>query len=381
MSLSKHLAPKPSSLKIGEKIVSCGGNETVHQGELNGRAVAIKKIQRVLLAAVRDGQGDELLTAFKSGCERLESFNNPHIVGFMGAFYDQDSGQPILVMEKMQQDLSQLLRTEKGTLTYHRQFQLCFDVAKGLHFLHMQDPPFVPRYLTAKNVLLDESGRAKIGDLWQLKLNILQPAAVLYMPPEALATQPCYNENVDIFSYGVLMLEIATQQEPNPGLQHIGDVPEENRRQADLACLPPNHPMRPLILKCFNDTPEQRPNAAALIEELKKMNPVSPSRITCYFNDISACCNAISSHEIVAHTCIHNACEVEEQCGTATKPHRNSFCTRPAYENDAMSLIVQDTKCIMPETSILLSKALLSIPLTENHPENAEQCIYAILYT
>ena len=57
-----------------------------------------------------------------------------------------------------------------------------------------------------------------------------------YMPPEALAAEPCYDEKIDIFSFGVLMLEIATQREPSPGLQNIGRIEEKDRQQRDLDC-------------------------------------------------------------------------------------------------------------------------------------------------
>ena len=280
MSLSKYLPSKPSSLKIGNAI-SHGGNGTVYAGELEGRPVAVKKIHGVLLEGVRDGQGDAVLNAFGSECKRLESIIHPQIVSFKGAFYDQHSCEPLLVMERMDQDLRDLLSTQKGTLTYRRQLQLCLDIAKGLHFLHTQDPPLVHRDLSAKNILLDKSGRAKIGDLGQSKLKTAayfqtkQPGAVVYMPPEALATEPHYDETIHIFSFGVLMLEIATQQEPSSGLQNIGGMEEKDRRQRDLACLPANHPLEPLILRCLNNAPDQRPDAAAVLEELEKENPVS----------------------------------------------------------------------------------------------------------
>ena len=280
MSLSKHLKTKPSSLKIS-KVISRGGNGSVYEGEFEGRPVAVKKIHGVLLEGVRDGQGDAVLTAFGSECIRLESISHPLIVGFEGAFYDQHSSEPLLVMERMNQDLRDLLNAQKGKLTYRRQFQLCLDVAKGLHFLHTRDPPLVHRDLSAKNILLDKSGRAKIGDLGQSKLKTAayfqtkQPGALVYMPPEALAAKPRYDEKIDIFSFGVLMLEIATLQEPSPGLLNIGGSEEKDRRQEDLGCLADDHPLKPLILKCLNNTPSQRPDAATVLEELEKENPVS----------------------------------------------------------------------------------------------------------
>ena len=70
MSLSKHLAPRPSSLTV-DKEINRGGNGTVYGGELNGRPVAVKRIHGVLLDAVQDGQGEGALKAFQSECTRL----------------------------------------------------------------------------------------------------------------------------------------------------------------------------------------------------------------------------------------------------------------------------------------------------------------------
>ena len=111
VSQAEYLSATPSSLKVGTEI-SHGGSGTILKGELERHPLAVKHIHGILLEAVQDGQGDAVLTAFRNECTRLESIINPLIVGCKGAFHD--SAEPILVMENMQQDLSQLLRTEKG---------------------------------------------------------------------------------------------------------------------------------------------------------------------------------------------------------------------------------------------------------------------------
>ena len=202
-----------------------------------------------------------------------------NVVEFIGAF--QDRAGPFLVMEKMSQNLHTFLEANRGTLKLQQQLRLCLDIATGLAFLHSQDPSLVHRDLTARNVLLDESGRAKIGDLGQSKLKTAahfqtrQPGAVPFMPPEALRTHPQYTEKVDIFSFGVLMLEIATQTPPSVGLDGINTIPEEERRSSDLARLAKDHPLESLIRSCLKNKPGERPDAAMLLEELQKLAQVA----------------------------------------------------------------------------------------------------------
>ena len=214
---------------------------------------------------------------FKAECQRLKDIgDHPNVVGFLGAY--QDGKGPILVMEKMSQNLQKFLEINRGSLRLQQQLQMCLDIATGLEFLHSQNPPVVHRDLSARNVLLDATGRAKIGDLGQSKLKTAsffqtrQPGAVPYMPPEALRDQPLYNEKVDIFSFGVLMLEIATQSAPSSSLEGINVVLEEDRRRSDLELLPEDHPLKPLIRVCLKNNPAGRPDAGTLIKNLQEMH-------------------------------------------------------------------------------------------------------------
>ena len=217
-----------------------GAYGSVYAGEFAGRPVAVKRIHPPLLEA-HLAQGQQVRRDFQAECQRMKDIGErPNVVGFIGAF--QDRTGPFLVMEKMAQNLYTFLEANRGTLRLQQQLRLCLDIATGLAFLHSQDPPLMHRDLTARNVLLDESGRAKIGDLGQSKLKTAahfqtrQPGAVPYMPPEALRTQPEYNEKVDIFSFGVLMLEIATQTPPS-GRYWMGLMSPQRRNDAPVTSL------------------------------------------------------------------------------------------------------------------------------------------------
>ena len=97
---AQYFRPKPSSLKIKDEI-SRGAYGSVHCGELGSRPVTVKRIHCLLLEAAR-GQGDfdQVMTDFKRECQLLEKLDHPHLVDFRGAFNDETTDEPVLVMER-----------------------------------------------------------------------------------------------------------------------------------------------------------------------------------------------------------------------------------------------------------------------------------------
>ena len=194
--------------------------------------------------------------------------------GFIGAFNDPKLG-PILVMEKMQENLRQFLDRWKNKLPLPKQLRISLEIIRGVAYLHQQTPPLVHRDLNDKNVMFSFEGVIKIGDFGQSKLKkdlyltSRQPGMVTFMPPEALNDDEAkYNESLDIFSVGVLMLEIGTQQEPLGNLHGIGIMREVERREKHLKVLDEDHPLRPQILLCLKDNPIERPKASDLQREV-----------------------------------------------------------------------------------------------------------------
>ena len=131
------------------------------------------------------------------------------------------------------------------------------------------------RDLNDKNVMFSFEGVIKIGDFGQSKLKkdlyltTGRPGMVSFMPPEALnVCESKYTENLDIFSVGVLLMEIGTQQEPTANLHGIGVIREVERRERDLKVLGEDHPLRRLILLCLKDNPKERPKASELQKEV-----------------------------------------------------------------------------------------------------------------
>ena len=141
---------------------------------------------------------------------------HPHIVQFLGLCFLEGSPLPVLVMERLDSSLDELLEGTPGLpLTLKR--SLLADVARGLLYLHTHNPPVVHRDLSARNVLLTSSLVAKISDLGNARIVNLHPGqlgrtltylpgTMVYMPPEAFDQHSRYGPRLDIFSFGHLAL-------------------------------------------------------------------------------------------------------------------------------------------------------------------------------
>ena len=293
-SYARYFHPKPPSLEI-DKEISRGAYGAVYSGRLDGKEVAVKRIHR-LLQTVRQNELEEMLDNFQHECELLERVDHPHVVKFEGAFYDETTDEPILVMELMTENLRQYLQRNSGQLSRQKQLEICISIVRGLRFLHTRTPPIVHRDLTDKNVLLDANGVAKISDLGQSRLKTAdyfstgQPGAIPFMSPEAMQEPSHYNEKLDMFSLGVLMLEIATQQFPIKNMIGIGVTPELQRRREDLSKLDDDHPLRPLILSCLKDNPKERPDIVTVLTQLEAVaGEVKVSLLMCTHALCSPC--------------------------------------------------------------------------------------------
>ena len=82
----------------------------------------MRRIHRLLLEAAR-GQGDfdQVMTDFKRECQLLEKLNHPCVVDFCGAFYDETTEEPVLVMERMRENLQEFLERNRNDLSPQRQ--------------------------------------------------------------------------------------------------------------------------------------------------------------------------------------------------------------------------------------------------------------------
>jgi serine/threonine protein kinase len=272
---------KPSHLLLGEEL-GRGAHGVVHIGKYEDRLFAVKKIHKLLFD--EDRSMDEIkriITDFKNEADILAVIRHPHVVRSFGAFYDPEKREPLLMMELMDMDLRKYVENSehRPTLNVAKQLIICLQIALGLQYLHHLSPPLAHRDLNDKNVLLAKDGTVKIGDLGQSKFidrkiayfESKVPGSIPFMPPETFWDKPHYTESVDIFSLGVLAVEVAIQSFPSVGMVGIGVVPEVERRANDLKKMGASHPLMPLVRKCLRDSYKERPDIDHVVFSILKI--------------------------------------------------------------------------------------------------------------
>ena len=158
---------------------------------------------------------------FEQECQFLNTIRHPNVIQYLGMYTDPDTGLPVLLMELMDDSLTHFLEAATQQIPYHIQVNICHDIAMALTFLHANG--IVHRDLSSNNVLLISNVRAKVTDFGMAKLGDINPRASrltftmcpgtdVYMPPEAIQDQPVYNEKIDCFSFGVIVIQMLTRQ-------------------------------------------------------------------------------------------------------------------------------------------------------------------------
>ena len=247
------------------------------------------KIMHPTLFDLRDPGTASYLRKFQEECHLLSLARHPNVVQYLATYYDPDTRLPVLLMELCDESLTAFLERSPGPLSYHVQLNICLDIALALVYLHSNG--LIHRDLTGNNVLMIAGTRAKITDFGMSKLATgnprmtaltLCPGNLLYMSPEALDEAKSYTAKLDIFSFGVIVIQILTRQFPNPTdrFQTIHDarydkevrlvVPETERRQAHLQLIPDPHSLKPVALQCLKKE-MLRPSALQLSERLSEL--------------------------------------------------------------------------------------------------------------
>ncbi|KHN08281.1 Serine/threonine-protein kinase CTR1-like protein [Glycine soja] len=258
-------------LRIKER-VGAGSFGTVYRAEWHGSDVAVKVL------TVQDFHDDQL-KEFLREVAIMKRVRHPNVVLFMGSVTKRPHLS--IVTEYLPRgSLYRLIhRPASGEiLDKRRRLRMALDVAKGINYLHCLKPPIVHWDLKSPNLLVDKNWTAKVCDfgLSRFKANTFIPSKSVagtpeWMAPEFLRGEPS-NEKSDVFSFGVILWELVTMQQPWNGLspaQVVGAVAFQNRRLA----IPPNisPALASLMESCWADDPSERPSFGSIVDSLKKL--------------------------------------------------------------------------------------------------------------
>uniref|UniRef100_A0A8C5XD99 Serine/threonine-protein kinase WNK4 n=2 Tax=Microcebus murinus TaxID=30608 RepID=A0A8C5XD99_MICMU len=167
---------------------------------------------------------------FSEEVEMLKGLQHPNIVRFYDSWKSVLRGQVCIVL------VTELMTS--GTLkTYLRRFRemkprvlqrWSRQILRGLHFLHSRVPPILHRDLKCDNVFITgPTGSVKIGDLGLATLKRASFAKSVIGTPEFMAPEMYeekYDEAVDVYAFGMCMLEMATSEYPYSECQNAAQI-------------------------------------------------------------------------------------------------------------------------------------------------------------
>ena len=229
---------------------------TVTVGKFRGINVAAKIMHNQIISH------DNILN-FQREMNIAAQLQHPNLIQFIGATIEDD----VMVLTEL---MSTSLRSQLDIEEY---FQpklvnaISLDVACALNFLHLIEPdPIIHLNISSANVLLQElpssMWRAKLTDFCSVNVfcqhytdNLGSSA---YAAPEAAANHCHPSPKMDIFSFGVLILEMLT-----------GRLPVPDGRPSLLLNVHHEQLLR-LIIRCLSDNTENRPSASDVIAELRR---------------------------------------------------------------------------------------------------------------
>ena len=288
-----------SSLRISDLVLTgnqlgVGSDATVFEVNWNGTLCAAKRLHTILLQDQSPGGTEKLIANFDAECMTWSKLRHPGVVQFLGVYLERGSRLPVLVMERMDTSLRRYLEDHgKKEFPLLLKSYVLRQICQALAYLHGQNPPLVHHDLSPNNVLLNVvSFVTKLTDFGMSRA--INPSTLnrrssikgtpAFMSPEALHDPPRYNETLDVFSFGNIIVSTLTHEWPNPGPpnQFHGDqliaLNELQRRERYIVMFTAQEKQLflPTVRQCLENRPDKRPSSAVLVRELRRIESSVP---------------------------------------------------------------------------------------------------------
>ncbi|XP_078070174.1 atrial natriuretic peptide receptor 1 [Mustelus asterias] len=252
-------------------------------GIFDGRTVAIKKMKK---------RAFTLSKAIRKEVKLVREFDHPNLCKFIGGCIEVPN-VAIITEYCPKGSLNDVLLNEDIPLNWGFRFSFATDIARGMAYLHQQK--IYHGKLKSTNAVIDDRWVCKLTDFClptYRKEDFAEPPTIyhqrllqVYLPPEAQMT-PNFDPTLttDVYSYGIILLEIATRSDLVPkedgNFTECGRCPpllELISGKSENACpCPAEYVM--LIRKCQTKNSTNRPTFEQIKKYLHKINPnkVSP---------------------------------------------------------------------------------------------------------
>ncbi|XP_065633527.1 proline-rich receptor-like protein kinase PERK13 [Quercus suber] len=206
-----------------QNVIGEGGFGYVYKGHLpDGRVVAVKQLK------AGSGQGER---EFRAEVEIISRVHHRHLVSLVG--YCISEQQRMLIYEFVPNKTLEHHMHGQGmpVLDWTKRMKIALGSAKGLAYLHEDcHPKIIHRDIKSANILLDDAFEAQVADFGLAKLandtythvSTRVMGTFGYLAPE-YASSGKLTDRSDVFSFGVVLLELITGRKPVDPRQPLGD--------------------------------------------------------------------------------------------------------------------------------------------------------------
>uniref|UniRef100_A0A0D9UVX4 non-specific serine/threonine protein kinase n=1 Tax=Leersia perrieri TaxID=77586 RepID=A0A0D9UVX4_9ORYZ len=206
-----------------QNLLGEGGFGSVYKGRLaDGREVAVKKLKG------GGGQGER---EFQAEVEIISRVHHRHLVSLVGYCISED--QRLLVYDFVPNDTLHHHLHGRGmpVLEWSARVKIAAGSARGIAYLHEDcHPRIIHRDIKSSNILLDNNFEAQVADFGLARLALDAATHVTtrvmgtfgYLAPE-YASSGKLTDKSDVFSFGVVLLELITGRKPVDSSNPMGD--------------------------------------------------------------------------------------------------------------------------------------------------------------
>jgi len=149
----------------------------------------------------------------------LERLHHPNIISFHGSWVNRERQEVNFVTEILSSGTLSKFIAKVQVIRWKIAKRWATQILKGLEYLHSQDPPVIHRDLKCENIFINgTSGDLRIGDLGLSTVHSTGKVLSVLGTPEFMAPdlyeESAYDEKVDIYAFGMCLLEILTKETP-----------------------------------------------------------------------------------------------------------------------------------------------------------------------